>query len=150
MDARADVNTDAPPHAAPHAEAPPAPAAGVPTIEASMLGTVCPHGGFHTWEAVKGDNDFFAGIAAGACSTCLFCIWWPLLLWCVRGGVGGAARGGEMRDAVVGAGTGARASVCVCTCEAGRASDGARRGGVGVARGRGTARRARGRAQSGA
>jgi hypothetical protein len=32
---------------------------------------------------VKGDNDFFAGIAAGACSTLLFCVWWPLLLWCV-------------------------------------------------------------------
>jgi hypothetical protein len=84
MDARADVNTDAP--------AAPAPAAGVPTIDASMLGTVCPHGGFHNWEAVKGDNDFFAGIAAGACSTCLFCIWWPLLLWCVVCGARGAAR----------------------------------------------------------
>jgi hypothetical protein len=80
MDARADVNTDAA-HAPPPAGGE---AAGKPLIEASMLGTVCPHGGFHNWEPVKGDNDFFAGIAAGACSTCLFCIWWPLLLWCAR------------------------------------------------------------------
>ena len=46
----------------------------------TMNNTVCPQGGFHEFEPVKGDTDFVAGIAAGACSTCLFCIWWPLLL----------------------------------------------------------------------
>lgn len=45
-----------------------------------MNSTVCPCGGFHEFEPVKGENDFIAGLAAGACSTCLFCIWWPLLL----------------------------------------------------------------------
>jgi hypothetical protein len=47
---------------------------------ATMNSTVCPCGGFHEFEPVKGENDFVAGILAGACSTCLFCIWWPLLL----------------------------------------------------------------------
>jgi hypothetical protein len=46
----------------------------------TMNSTVCPCGGFHEFEPVKGENDFIAGLAAGACSTCLFCIWWPLLL----------------------------------------------------------------------
>ena len=45
-----------------------------------MNNTVCPCGGFHEFEPVKGEQDFVAGIVAGACSTCLFCLWWPLLL----------------------------------------------------------------------
>ena len=45
-----------------------------------MNNTVCPLGGFHEFEPVKGEQDFVAGIVAGACSTCLFCLWWPLLL----------------------------------------------------------------------
>ena len=75
--------------------------------------SVCPCGGHHDFQTVK-DNDFWAGLGAGArtraacftpcfrlctradalaslplpwragaCGTCLFCVWWPLLLWCV-------------------------------------------------------------------
>ena len=64
---------------------------GVP-MEAPMgvMGTVCPHGGFHEFEPQTKDHDFMAGLAAGACSTCMFCIWWPLLLWCARGGASSA------------------------------------------------------------
>jgi hypothetical protein len=49
-------------------------------VGATMNNTVCPCGGFHEFEPVKGEQDFVAGIVAGACSTCLFCLWWPLLL----------------------------------------------------------------------
>lgn len=49
-----------------------------------LTSSVCPQGGFHEFEPVKGEADFWAGLGAGVCSASLCCLWWPLLLWCAH------------------------------------------------------------------